>query len=58
MLQGALDAAESLEAPIIIGTAEVLLPYGELSLIAPSVVTAAKQASISCCGPLRSWPYF
>lgn len=46
MLQAAISVAEELRSPIIIGTAEVLLPYGELDLIAPSVVAAAKRASV------------
>ncbi len=46
MLEGALSAAEELRAPIIIGTAEILLPYGELKLIAPSVIKAAERASV------------
>ena len=46
MLQGAIDAAEELRSPIIIGTAEVLLPSGELQLIAPSIIHAAKRASV------------
>ena len=46
MLQAAIDAAEEMRSPIIIGTAEVLLPYGELELIAPSVINAAKKASV------------
>ena len=46
MLEGAISAAEELRSPIIIGTAEVLLPYGELSLIAPSVIAAAKRATV------------
>lgn len=46
MLQAAVEAAEEMRSPIIFGTAEVLLPYGELSLIAPSVVAAAKRASV------------
>lgn len=46
MLQAAVEAAEETRSPIIFGTAEVLLPYGELSLIAPSVVAAAKRASV------------
>ena len=46
MLQAAIEAAEEMKSPIIIGTAEVLLPYGELSLIAPSVIAAAKRASV------------
>ena len=46
MLQGAIEAAEELHSPIIIGTAEVLLPYGELKLIAPSLIEAAKRATV------------
>lgn len=46
MLEGVISAAESLRAPLIIGTAEVLLPFGELKLIAPSVIAAAKRASV------------
>ena len=46
MLEAALSAAQELRAPIIIGTAEILLPYGELRLIAPSVVAAAARASV------------
>lgn len=46
MLQAAIEAAEEMRSPIIIGTAEVLLPYGELSLIAPSIIHAAKNASV------------
>ena len=46
MLQAAIEAAEELRSPIIIGTAEVLLPYGELQLIAPSVLAAARRASV------------
>jgi fructose-bisphosphate aldolase class II len=36
MLEAVISAAEELNSPVIIGTAEVLLPYGELSLIAPA----------------------
>ncbi|MBE6770166.1 MAG: class II fructose-bisphosphate aldolase [Ruminococcaceae bacterium] len=46
MLQAAISAAEELNSPIIIGTAEVLLPFGELKLIAPSVIAAAKRAKV------------
>ncbi len=46
MLEGVLAAAEELRAPVIIGTAEVLLPYGELKLIAPSVRAAAERATV------------
>lgn len=46
MLEGAISAAEALRSPIIIGTAEVLLPYGELKLIAPALIAAAKRAAV------------
>jgi fructose-bisphosphate aldolase class II len=46
MLEGVIAAAEELRAPVIIGTAEVLLPYGELKLIAPSIIAAAKRATV------------
>lgn len=46
MLEAAISAAEEMKSPIIIGTAEVLLPYGELELIAPSVISAAKNAKV------------
>ncbi len=46
MLEAAISAAEEMRSPIIIGTAEVLLPYGELKLIAPAMVAAAKRASV------------
>ncbi len=46
MLEAAISAAEEMRSPIIIGTAEVLLPYGELKLIAPSMVAAAKRATV------------
>ena len=46
MLEGAIAAAEELRAPIIIGTAEVLLPFGELALIGPSIIEAAKRATV------------
>ena len=46
MLEAAISAAEELNSPIIIGTAEVLLPFGELKLIAPSVIAAARRAKV------------
>ncbi len=46
MLEAAISAAEEMRSPIIIGTAEVLLPYGELKLIAPSIIAAAKRATV------------
>jgi len=46
MLEAVISAAEELNSPVIIGTAEVLLPYGELKLIAPSIIEAAKRATV------------
>lgn len=46
MLQAAMEAAEEARSPIIIGTAEVLLPYGGLPLIAPALLAAARRASV------------
>lgn len=46
MLEAAISAAEEMKSPIIIGTAEVLLPYGELKLIAPALIEAAKRATV------------
>ena len=46
MLQAAIETAEELNSPIIVGTAEILLPYGELKLIAPSIIDYAKRASV------------
>ena len=46
MLEAVIAAAEEERSPVIIDTAEVLLPHGELKLIAPSVIAAAKRASV------------
>lgn len=46
LLEGVISAAEELSSPVIIGTAEVLLPYGELRLIAPSLRAAAERARV------------
>lgn len=46
MLEAVISAAEELRSPVILGTAEVLLPYGELKLIMPSLVAAAKRATV------------
>ena len=45
-LEAVIEAAERKRSPVIIGTAEVLLPYGDLKLIAPSTVERAKRASV------------
>ena len=46
MLEAVISAAEELRSPVIIGTAEVLLPYGELQLIGPAMINMAKKASV------------
>lgn len=46
MLEAVIGAAEELRSPVVIGTAEILLPFGELSLIGPSMIAAAKRASV------------
>ena len=46
MLEAAISAAEEARSPIVIGTAEVLLPFGDLPLISPSLIAAAKRASV------------
>ena len=46
MLEAVISAAEELNSPVIIGTAEVLLPAGELKLIAPAIIAAAKRAKV------------
>ena len=58
MLQAAIEAAEEMRAPIIIGTAEVLLPYGELQFIAPSVIAAAKRARVPVVVHYDHWLTF
>ena len=46
MLEAAITAAEEAKSPIIIGTAEILLPYGPMPLITPALLAAAKNASV------------
>ena len=46
MAEAVISAAEELRSPVIIGTAEILLPYGELKLIMPSLVALAKRATV------------
>ncbi len=46
MLEAVIAAAEEAKSPVVIGTAEVLLPYGELKLIAPALIAAAKRATV------------
>lgn len=46
MTKGVIQVAEELRLPVIIGTAEVLLPYAELEELAYFMVPMAKKASV------------
>ena len=46
MARGVLAAAEALRSPVIIGTAEVLLPYAPLRELADLLVPMARRASV------------
>lgn len=46
MLEAVISAAEEMDSPVIIGTAQVLLPYGELALLTPSARDAAERAKV------------
>lgn len=46
MARGVLAAAEAVRSPVIIGTAEVLLPYGPLQELADLLLPMAQRASV------------
>ena len=46
MAQGVIGAAEEAKSPVIIGTAEVLLPAAELKELAPLLRSMAQRASV------------
>jgi len=46
MAQGVIGAAEELRSPVIIGTAEVLLPSSSLEELAPMLKDMARRASV------------
>ena len=46
MAKGVLSAAEELRSPVIIGTAEVLLPYASLEELSYFLLPMAKKASV------------
>ena len=46
MAEAVIAAAEEMNSPVVIGTAEVLLPFGELKLIAPSLRALAERAKV------------
>lgn len=46
MARGVLAAAEKLHSPVIIGTAEVLLPYGPLDALGDLLLPMARRATV------------
>lgn len=46
MAKGVIAAAEEADSPVIIGTAEVLLPFSSLRELAPMLVPLAKKARV------------
>ena len=46
MARGVLQAAEENKSPVIIGTAEILLPYGPLEELSYLLIPMAKKASV------------
>ena len=46
MLRGVIAAAEEMNSPVIIGPAEVLLPYGSLEDIAGLMIPMAQRAKV------------
>ncbi len=46
LARGVIAAAEELNAPVIIGTAEILLPYGPLEELSYLLLPMAKKASV------------
>lgn len=46
LARGVMEAAEELDSPVIIGTAEVLLPYGPIEDLAYLLIPMAKRASV------------
>ena len=46
LARGIIGAAESMRAPVIIGTAEVLFPYGPLEEVSYYLIPMAKKADV------------
>lgn len=49
MARAVIEAAEELHAPVMVGTAEILLPVMELERVAEYLVPMAKKASVPVC---------
>ncbi len=46
MARGIIAAAQEMRSPVIIGTAQILLPYGPLNIVADLLLPMAKSASV------------
>ena len=46
LARGVMEAAGELDSPVIIGTAEVLLPYGPIEDLANLLIPMAERASV------------
>jgi len=46
LARGVIAAAEELNSPVIIGTAEILLPYGPLEDLARMLIPMAERANV------------
>ena len=49
MARAVIETAEELRAPVIVGTAEILLPTMELELVADYLIPMAKRSSVPIC---------
>lgn len=49
MARAVIETAEELRAPVMVGTAEILLPAMELELVANYLIPMAKKASVPVC---------
>ncbi len=49
MARAIIETAEEMKAPVIVGTAEILLPVTELNLVAGYLIPMAKEASVPVC---------
>ncbi len=49
MARAVIETAEELHAPVMIGTAEILLPFTELNLVADYLIPMAKKAKVPVC---------
>jgi len=49
MARAVIETAEELNAPVMVGTAEILLPYMEMERVAEYLIPMAKKAKVPVC---------